>query len=327
MKPSLPRRQFLRLAATAAALPAASRIAHAQVYPDRPVRIVVGIAAGGAADIIARLVAQWLSERLGQRFIVENRPGAFGKLAEQTVAAAAPDGYTLLYVTPPNVTDPLIHGEQKSSLIRDIAPVASIVRTPGIMEVNLSVPVKTVPEFIAYAKANPRKINMATPGPGSGPHLYGELFMMMTGVELVPVHYHGSGPALPDLIGNRVQVMFDIIVSSIEQIKAGKLRPLGVTTSTRIGLLPDVPSISDYVPGYEASGWQGLGAPKKTAQQVIDKLNREINVGLADRSLKARLASVGGQAFPGSAAEFGTFLTGETEKWGKVIRAADIKPD
>lgn len=220
----------------------------------------------------------------------------------------------------------LIHGEQNSNLLRDITPVASIVRTPGIMEVNLSVPAKTVPEFIAYAKANPRTVNMATPGPGSGPHLYGELFMMMTGVELVPVHYHGSGPALPDLIGNRVQVMFDIIVSSIEQIKAGKLRPLGVTTSTRIDLLSDVPPVGDFVPGYEASGWQGIGAPSKTPQEITDTLNKQINAALVDPNFKQRLAAVGGQAFPGSPVNFAKFLADETEKWGKVIRAANIKP-
>ena len=323
----LPRRRFLHLAAGAAALPALSRNANAQSYPTRPVRIVVGSTPGSAADIVARLIGQWLSERLGQQFIIENRPGAGDNIATGVVVRAPPDGYTLLYVIPPNAINATLYKTLDYDFLRDIAPVASVIRTPSVMEVSLSVPAKTVPEFIAYAKANPGKINMATAGAGTGQHLFGELFKMMAGVDLVPVHYHGAQQALTDLMGDRVQVMFDIVPASLGYIRAGKLRPLGVTTASRIEALPDVPPIGDFVPGYEASGWQGIGAPSKTPSEIIATLNKEVNAALADPKFKARLADLGGQAFPGSSAEFSKFVADETEKWGKVIKAANIKPE
>ncbi len=323
----LPRRKFLHLAAGAAALPALSRNANAQSYPTRPVRIVVGSTPGSAADIIARLTARWLSERLGQQFIVENRPGAGDNIATGLVARAQRDGYTLLYVIPPNAINATLYPTLDFNFLRDIAPIGSIIRTPSVMEVNLSVPAKTVPEFIAYAKANPGKINMATAGAGTGQHLFGELFKIMAGVDLVPVHYHGAQQALTDLIGERVQVMFDIVPASLGYIRAGKLRPLGVTTANRIEALPDVPPIGDFVPGYEASGWQGLGAPSNTPAEIVAQLNKEVNAALADTNFKMRLVELGGQAFPGSPRDFGKLLANETEKWGKVIRAANIKPE
>jgi tripartite-type tricarboxylate transporter receptor subunit TctC len=322
-----PRRKFLHLAAGAAALPALSGNANAQSYPTRPVRIVVGSTPGSAADIIARLIAQWLSERLGQQFIIENRPGAGDNIATGVVVRAQPDGYTLLYVIPPNAINATLYETLDYNFLRDIAPIASVVRTPSVMEVSLSVPTKTVPEFIAYAKANPGKINMATAGAGTGQHLFGELFMMMAGVDLVPVHYHGAQQALTDLMGDRVQVMFDIVPASLGYIRAGKLRPLGVTTAGRTEALPDVPPIGDFVPGYEASGWQGIGAPSKTPSEIVATLNKEVNAALADPNFKARLADLGGEVFPSSSAEFGQFIADETEKWGKVIRVANIKPE
>ncbi len=323
----LPRRKFLQLAAGAAALPGVSRVSWAQTYPSRPVRIIVGSTPGSAADIIARLIGQWLSERLGQQFIVENRPGAGDNIATGVVVRAQPDGYTLLYVIPPNAINATLYETLDYNFLHDIAPVASIVRTPSVMEVNLSVPARTVLEFIAYAKANPGKINMATAGAGTGQHLFGELFKMMTGVDLVPVHYHGAQQALTDLMGDRVQVMFDIVPASLGYIRAGKLRPLGVTTASRTEALPDVPPIGDFVPGYEASGWQGIGAPSKTPSEIVATLNKEVNAALADPHFTARLADLGGQAFPGSSADFGKFIADETEKWGKVIKAANIKPE
>jgi tripartite-type tricarboxylate transporter receptor subunit TctC len=286
----LPRRQFLHLAAGAAALPAVSRIAQALDYPTRPVHILVGYAAGGPADIIARLVGQLLSERLGQAFVIENRPGAGSNLAAEVVARAPADGYTLLQLTISNAYNVALYDNLNFDLLRDIAPVASINRGAGIMEVNPSVPAETVPEFIAYAKANPGKINMATGGNGSSAHVYGELFKKMAGVDLAAVAYRGSGPALIDLIGGQVQVTFDPLQSSIEYIRAGRLRPLAVTTATRLQVLPDVPTIGEFVPGYEASGWQGIGAPAKTPPEIIDRLNREVNTGLSDPKFKARLA-------------------------------------
>jgi tripartite-type tricarboxylate transporter receptor subunit TctC len=323
----LPRRNFLRLAAGAAALPAVTRAALALDYPARPVHLLVGFAAGGINDIIARLSGQWLSSRLGQPFIIENRPGAGSNLATEAVVRARPDGYTLLQASGSNSYNETLYDNLNFNFMRDIAPVASIIRTVGVMEVNPAVPAHTVPEFIAYAKANPGKINMATAGVGSGPHLYGELFKKMAGVDLVTVNYRGTGPALPDLIGGQVQVMFDLVVSSVEQIRAGRLRPLGVTTAARIDSLPDVPPIGDFVPGYEASGWQGIGAPKNTPVEIIDKLNKEMNAALADAAFKARLADLGALPFATSAAEFGQFIVEFTEKWAKLIRAANIKAE
>jgi tripartite-type tricarboxylate transporter receptor subunit TctC len=323
----LPRRTLLHLAAGAAALPAVSRIARAQTYPARPIHLIVGFAPSGSADIIARLIAQWLSDRFGQPFVVDNRPGAATNIATELVARAPPDGYTLLNVTTLNAWNATLYENLNFNFIRDITPVSSITRTGGVLEVHPSVPAKSVPEFIAYAKANPGKINMGTGGPGSGPHLYGELFEMMTGVDMVPVHYHGTGPALPDLLSGRLQVIFDLVISSIEYIRAGKLRPLGVTTASRYDVLPDVPPIGDFVPGYEASGWQGIGAPANTPVEIIDKLNKGINAALVDPTFKARLADLGAPVFASSPAKFASLIAADTEKWAKVIRAANIKPD
>jgi tripartite-type tricarboxylate transporter receptor subunit TctC len=325
----LPRRRFLQFAASAAAaLSAVSRIAWAQErYPTRPVRLLVGYAAGGPADTIARLMAQWLSERLGQQVVIENRVGAASNIATEAVVRSSPDGYTLLWVTISNAVNATLYDKLSFDLNRDIVPIASITRSPGVMEVNPSFPAKTVPEFIAYAKANPREINMASAGPGSAPHLYAELFKMMTGVDVVQVHYRGSGPALPHLIGGQVQAMFDAVASSIGYIRAGKLRPLAVTTATRLEALPDIPTVGDFVPGYEASGWYGIGAPKNTPAEIVDRLNTEINAALADPKMKARFADLGGTVLPGSPADFGKLLADEKEKWGKVIRTANIKAE
>jgi tripartite-type tricarboxylate transporter receptor subunit TctC len=313
------------LAASAAALPAAGRSARAQTYPNRPVHLLVGYAAGGVVDIGARLIGERLSQQLGQPFVIDDRPGAGSNLATEMVVRATPDGYTLLEASSSNSWNTAIYDNLNFDFLKDVAPVASILRTAGVMEVNPDLPVKTVPEFIAYAKANPGKINLASAGPGSGPQLYGELFKLMAGVDLVTVHYRGSGPALPDLISGRVQVMFDIVVSSIEHIKAGRLRPLGVTTATRLEVLPDVPPIADFVPGYEGSGWNGICAPKGTPTEIVKKLNAEVNVALADPLFKARLADMGAPTFASSPAEFGNYIADFTEKWGKVIRAAGIK--
>jgi tripartite-type tricarboxylate transporter receptor subunit TctC len=323
----LPRRKFLHLAAGAAALPALSRGAWAQTYPARPVRILVGFPPGGGADIVARLIGQWLSERLGQPFIIENRPGASSNLAAETVVRAPPDGYALLLVASPNTINATLYDNLNFNLIRDIAPVAGITRDPQVMEVNPSVPVTTVPEFIAYAKANPGRINMASAGNGSGPHVAGELFKMMTGVNMVHVPYRGSAPALTDLLAGQVQVMFDIMTASIGHIRTGRLRALAVTTATRSEVLPDLPTVGDILPGYEASNIRGIGAPKDTPTEIIDKLNKDINAGLADPKLKARLTDLGDTVLAGSPADFGKLIAEETEKWGKVIRAANIKPD
>jgi tripartite-type tricarboxylate transporter receptor subunit TctC len=324
----LPRRNFLHLAVGAAALPALSRIAWAQEsYPTRPVRLLVGYAAGGPADTIARLVAQWLSERLGQQVVVENRVGAASNIAAEAVVRSPPDGYTLLYVTISNAVNATLYDKLSFDLMRDIVPIASITRSPGVLEVNPSFPAQTVPEFIAYAKANPGKINMASAGLGSAPHLYTELFKMMTGVDVVQVHYRGSGPALPDLIAGQVHAMFDPIASSIAYIRAGKLRPLAVTTGTRLEVLPNIPTMGDFVPGYEASGWYGIAAPKNTPAEIVARLNAEINAALADPKMKGLFADVGGAVLPGSPADFGKLLADETEKWGKVIRAANIKAE
>jgi len=323
----LPRRKFLRVAAGAAALPALPRVASALDYPTRPVHLLVGFAAGGPLDTSARLIGRWLSERLGQPFVIDNRPGAGSNLATEIVARAPPDGYTLLEASAANAWNAALYDNLSFNFIRDIALVAGVRRAAGVMEVNPSVPVRTVPEFIAYAKANPGKINMATGGAGSAPHLYGELFKMMAGVDLVTVNYRGSAPALPDLIAGQVQVMFDVVISSIGHIRAGKLRPLGVTTTTRLEVLPDVPPISDFLPGYEASSWDGIGAPANTPPEIVEILNKQVNAALADPTFKARLADLGAEPFAGSPAEFGKFIVDYTEKWGEVIRAAGIKAE
>jgi tripartite-type tricarboxylate transporter receptor subunit TctC len=323
----LPRRQFLHLAAGAAALPAVSRFAWAQAYPTRPVRIVVGLAPGSSNDIVARLIGQWLSERLGQQFIIENRPGAGTNIATEMVVRAPADGYTLLLVGPAQAINATLYEKLNFNFIRDIAPIARVIRSSYVMVVNPSVPAKTVPEFIAYAKANPGKLNMASPGNGTSPHVVGELFKMMTGVNMVHVPYRGGGPALTDLLGGEVQVYFPGTVSSIEYIKTGRLRALGVTTTTRSDALLDIPTVDEFVPGYEASGWFGVGAPRNTPTEIIDKLNREINAALADPKIKARLDDLGVTVFAGSPADFAKHIADETEKWSKVVRAANIKPE
>jgi tripartite-type tricarboxylate transporter receptor subunit TctC len=323
----LPRRNFLHLAAGAAALPAVSRFAWAQTYPSRPVRIIVGFPAGGGVDIVARLIGQWLSERLGQPFVIENRPGANSNVATEAVVRAPADGYTLLIVGAWNAINATLYDKLNFNFLRDIAPVASVIRSANVMVVNPSVPAKTVPEFIAHAKANPGKINMASAGIGSGNHIAGELFKMMTGVNLVHVPYRGAGPALVDLLGGQVQVMFATMSSSIEYVRGGKLRALAVTTATRSPVLPDIPTVAEFVPGYESSFWTGVGTPKNTPAEIVDKLNREINAALADPKFKARLADLGGTALSGSPADFGKFIAEETEKWAKVVKFAGLKPE
>jgi tripartite-type tricarboxylate transporter receptor subunit TctC len=319
------RRQLLQLAAGAIALPVLSRAAHAQSYPTKPVRIVVGFAAGGVTDIVARLIGQWLSERLGQQFIIDNRPGAGSNLATESVVRSAPDGYTLLLVGPAAAINATLYQKLSFNFSRDIAPIATIYNAPLVMEVNPSLPFKTVPEFIAYAKANPGKINFASSGSGTSSHVTGELFKTMAGVTMQHVPYRGAAPALTDLLGGQVQVMFDNVSSSIEHIREGRLRALAVTTTIRWDRIPDVPTVAESVPGFEASGWQGIVAPKNTSVEIIDRLNREINVGLADAAMKARIADLGSTVFASSPAAFARFIADETEKWGKVIRAANIK--
>jgi tripartite-type tricarboxylate transporter receptor subunit TctC len=323
----LARRQFLHLAAGATALPAVSRIAWAQTYPARPVRIVVGLTAGSASDIVARLVGQWLSERLGQQFIVENRPGAGTNIGAEAVVRSVPDGYTLLLAASPNAINASLYDKLSFNFIRDIAPVAAISREPNVIVVNPSLPTRTVPELIAYAKANPGRINMASAGNGTTSHLAGELFKMMTGVNMVHVPYRGGGPALTDLLAGQVQVFFPPMVVPVGQIRAGKLRALAVTTATRSEALPDIPTVSEFVPGYEASVWFGLGVPKGTPAEVINKLNQETNAALIDIKIKARMAESGGTVLPGSPADFGKLIAEETEKWSKVVREANIKPE
>jgi len=323
----LPRRQFLHLAVGGAALSAAPRIAWADTYPSRPVRIIIGFPAGGPADVFARLMAQWLSERLGSSFIVENRPGVASNLAAEAVARAPADGYTLLLMTVINAINASVYSNMNFELLRDLAPVAGIARGPGVMEVNPRVPAKTVPEFIAYAKANPGKIIMATAGSGSILNAYGKLFEMMTGVEMVAVPYGGTGTALPDLISGRAQVMFDPLASSLELIRAGTLRPLAVTTASRSSALPDVPALGEFVPGYEASGWQAIAAPKHTPTDIVEKLNREINAALADPATQARFVSLGYTPLAISPADLGKLIADETEKWAKVVKFAGIKPE
>jgi tripartite-type tricarboxylate transporter receptor subunit TctC len=324
----LPRRRFLHLAAGAAAFPAVSRIASAQTYPTRPVRIIVGFAAGGGDDILARLMAQWLSERLGQPFIIENRPGAGTNSSTEAVVRASPDGYTLLLVAPPAAINAALYDKLNFNFIRDISLVGGIVRQANVMVVNSSLPAKTVPEFIAYAKANPGKINMASGGNGTMSHVAGELFKMMTGVDMVHVPYRGGGgAALTDLLGGQVQVFFSPVAASMAFIKADKLRSLAVTTAAPLESLPNLPTVGDFVPGYEAGGWEGVGAPKNTSAEIIDRLNKEINAALADPMIKARLADLGGMVLPGSPSDFGKLVAEETEKWGKVVKFAGIKPE
>jgi tripartite-type tricarboxylate transporter receptor subunit TctC len=321
------RRRFLHLATLAVGLPAVPRKASAQAYPARPVRLIVGFAAGGAPDIAARLVAQWLSERLGQQFIIENRPGAGGNLATEIVVDAPADGYTLLLINISNSVNATLYQKLKYDFIRDIAPVASISHENYGMEVHPSFPAKTVAEFISYAKANPGKLNMASPGNGTGPHVAGELFKIMAGLDMVHVPYRGSPPALTDLLAGQVQLMFSPLSSSIEYVKGGKLRALAVTTAARSEVLPDLPTVGEFVPGYAASGWFGIGAPSKTPVEIVDRLNLEVNAGLADPKLKARLADLGSTVFVGSPADFATHIATETEKWAKVVRTANLRAD
>jgi tripartite-type tricarboxylate transporter receptor subunit TctC len=323
----LPRRKFLLLAAGAAALPAAARSASAQAYPTRPVRIVVGFAAGGSTDIGARVIGQWLHERLGQPFVIENRPGAGTNIATESVVRALPDGYTLLMVGPSSAVNATLYDKLNFVFLRDIAPVASLIRQPQVLLANPSVTAQTVPELIAYAKANPGKITMASAGVGSAGHLVGELLKMMTGVDFVHVPYRGAGPALADVLGGQVLISFAGVAGSIEHVRSGKLRALAVTTAARSPALPDVPTVSEFVPGFEAGDWLGLGAPKKTPSAIVDKLNSEIAAALADPKITARFADLGGTPLALTSAEFGKLLADETEKWAKVIRAAHIKPE
>jgi len=321
----LRRRQILHLTAGAVALPVVSCLAWAQSYPARPVRIVVGFPAGTSSDITARLIAQWLSERLGQQFVVENRPGAGTNIAADSIVHASPDGYSLLWVTQTNAINATVYQTLNFNFIRDIAPVASILRVAAVIMVNPSVPAKTVPEFIAYAKANPGKINMSSPGIGSINHVAGEMFKMMAGVDLVHVPYRGS--QFPDLLGGQVQVTFNPLPSSLDFIRSGKLRALAVTTVKRQDVLPDVPTVAEFLPGYEATAWFGIGAPRKTPADIVDKLNREINAGLADPKFSGRLVDLGGEPFAGSPDDFGKFIAAETDKWAKVVKFAGIKPE
>jgi len=322
----LPHRRFFHLAAGAAALPAVSRFAWAQAYPTRPVRIVVGFAPAGTQDVLARLISQWLSERLSQQFIVDNRPGGGGNIGAEAVVNAPADGYTLLLVGPPNMINATLYEKLKFNFIRDIAPIAGIARVSNIMEVHPAVPSRTVPEFIAYAKANPGKINMASAGVGTGPHMAGELFKMMTSIDMVHVPYRGEGLALTDLIGGQVQAMFGVMASSIQHVRSGKLRPLAVTTAMRSEALPDIPPIGEFVPGYEASSVYGLGARRNTPPEIIGKLNSEINAAFADPRMKSRFAEFGGTALAGTPSDFGKLVSEETEKWGKVVKFAGMKP-
>ena len=322
-----PRRRFLHLAAGAAVLPLAPHVARAQAYPTRPVRLVIGYPPGGSADITARLIGQWLSERLGQPVVIESRPGAGTNIATETVVNAPPDGYTLLLVAPANAINATLYEKLNHNFMRDIAPVAGLIRFPNVIVVNPSVPAKTVPELIAYAKANPGKLNMASSGAGSTIHVSGELFKMMTGINMVHVPYRGGAPALTDLISGQVQVMFDNVPTSLEFIRAGKLRPLAVTTAARSHVLPELPTVADFVPGYEASAWYGVGVPKGTPDAIIDKLNKEITAILDDPKAKARFAELGASLIGGSAAEFGQLVVDETEKWAKVVKFSGAKPD
>ena len=323
----LPRRQFLHLAAGAAALPAMSRVARAQTYPTRPVRIVVGFPPGGGADITARLIGQWLSERLGQPFIIDNRPGAGSNIATEAVVRAPADGYTLLLVGTFNAVNATLYDKLNFNFIRDIAPVATIYYVPNVMAVHPSFPAKTILEFIAYSKSNPGKVNMGSGTPGAAMHMSGELFKIMAGIDTVHVFYRGAGPVLTDLLAGQVQVSFPTMPASIEYIRAGRLRALAVTAATRSDALPDIPTVGEFLPGYEASTWYGVGAPKATPAEIVEKLNKEVNAALIDPKIKVRLADLGGVALPGSPAEFGKLIADETDKWGKVVKFTGIKAD
>jgi tripartite-type tricarboxylate transporter receptor subunit TctC len=323
----LPRRNFLHLAAGAAALPALSRIAWAQAYPTRPVRIVVGFPPGGGADITARLFGQWLSERLGQPFIIENRPGAGSNTATEAVVRAPADGYTLLIVGTFNAFNATLYDKLNFNFIRDIAPIAGIIVVPNVMVVHPSFPAKTILEFIAYSKSNPGKVNMGSGTPGAAMHMSGELFKIMAGIDMVHVFYRGAGPTLTDLLAGQVQVSFPTMPASIEHIRAGRLRALAVTTATRSDALPDIPTVGEFLPGYEGSNWYGLGVPKATPAEIVNKLNKEVNAALDDPKMKARLADLGGTVLPGTPADFGKLIADETEKWAKVIRNANIKAE
>ena len=321
------RRQFLKLAAVVAAAAAVPQFASALDYPTRPVRIIAGFAAGGGVDATARLIGQWLTDRLGQSFVIENRPGAGGNIGTEAVVNAAPDGYTLLLATVPNAVNASLYEKLNFNFIRDIVPVAGIIRVPMVILLNPSVPAATVAEFVSHAKANPDKVNMASAGNGSAPHMAGELFKTMAGVNLVHVPYRGQGPALTDLLGGQVQVLFAATPGTTEYITTGKLRALAVTSASRAEMLPELKTVADFVPGYEASQWYGIGAPRNTPVEIVDKLNKEINAAISDPTMKARLAAVGGEPLPGSPEAFGKLISEETEKWGRVVRAAGIKPE
>ena len=323
----LQRRQFLQLAAGAAALPVAAGIASAQTYPARPVRLVIGYTPGGSADLTARLMGQWLSEKLGQSFVIENRPGGGTNSATEAVVRSAPDGYTLMLVAPANAINATLYEKLNFDFLRDIEPVAGIIRFPNVVVVNPSVPVKSIPELIAYAKANPGKLNMASSGNGSTIHMSGELFKMLTGTDMVHVPYRGGAPELTDMISGQVQVMFDNIPTCAEHVKSGKLRGLAVTSTTRSEVLPDLPVVADFLPGYEASAWYGIGAPKGTPPEITERLNKAVNEILADPKAKARFAELGAFLLPGSAVDFGKLLANETDKWGKVVKFAGAKVD
>ena len=323
----LPRRNFLHLAAGAASLPAVSRIARAQAYPTRPIRLIVGFSAGGGSETPARLIGQWLSQRLDQQFVIENRPGAGTNIATEAVVRAKPDGYTLLWVTPPNAINATLYDKLNFNFIRDIAPVASILRQPNVMVAHPSFPAKTIPEFIALAKAHPAEINMASPGIGTSQHLTGELLKMMAGIDVTHVPYRGAAPAMTDLLGGQVQVAFVTLLAAIEYVRLGKLHALAVTSASRAEALPDVPTVGESVPGFEASSFFGVGAPKGTPAEIIDKLNKEVQAALIDPKLKVQLAGLGATALAGSPAEFGKFVADETEKWGKVVKFVGIKAD
>jgi tripartite-type tricarboxylate transporter receptor subunit TctC len=323
----LPRRQFLHLATGAAMLPTVSRIARAQAYPTRPVHLIVPFGPAGATDITARLIGQWLSERLGQQFVIENRPGAGSNVGTEAVVRAAPDGYTLGLFGAPSAINATLYDKLNFNFVRDIAPIAPIVRFPYIMVVNPSVSAKTLPEFIAYAKANPGKINMASPGIGSTPHVNGELFKVMTGTNLVHVPYRSAAAVMTDLLSGQVQLYFGTTASSLEYVRTGKLRALAVTIERRLDALPDIPAVAEFVPGYEASSWFGVGAPRNTPVEIIDKLNKEIDAGVADAKMKTRLADLGGIRLTGSPSDFGKLIVEETEKWGKVVKFAGVKAD
>ena len=322
-----PRRRFLQLAAAAAVLPAISKNAKAQTYPARPHRVIVGYTPGGSADLTARLMGQWLSERLGQPFVIENRPGGGTNIATEAVVRAPPDGYTFLLAAPANAINATLYDKLNFNFLRDIEPVAGLIRFPNVVVVNPSLPIKSIPELIAYAKANPGKLNMASSGNGSTIHMSGELFKMLTGIDMVHVPYRGGAPALTDLIAGQVHVMFDNIPTCAEHVKSGKLRGLAVTSTTRSEVLPDLPTVADFLPGYEASAWYGIVAPKNTPAEMIDRLNKEINAVLADRAAKTRFAELGAFLLPGSAADFGKLLANETEKWGKVVKFSGARVD